>query len=212
MPSRLMPSRLMVDAQLEALARLERQHLACGDLDAVPRLWIAPPPRGLAADAEVAEAHDLDILALLEAAEDDVEQRFHHRGGLPFRQPVGRHRVDEIVLRQCGHLPSIGMGSRPPWTQAGAPSATGNPSATLTEAARRSFTSARPSLSAEGSEAAVTGSTSGCWSRTSAPLPVSGSPGAPLPRARREPAEPSSGPDSRRPARRGRSGRIRRRP
>src|SRR6266511_4348829 len=90
-------SRLLVDPLLETLARLERQHLARGDLDAVPRLGIASTARSLPPDAKVAEADDLHILALLEAAEDDVEQRFHHRGGLSLGQPVGRHRVDEIV-------------------------------------------------------------------------------------------------------------------
>src|SRR5262245_46957306 len=122
-----------VDPQLEALARLERQHLPRGDLDAVAGLRIAPAARQLLANAEVAEAHDLHILALLEAAEDDVEQRFHHRGVLPLRQCVGGHRVDEIVLRQSGHPPSIGMDSRTHCTYAGAPSATGSPSTSGTE-------------------------------------------------------------------------------
>src|SRR5262245_57732732 len=98
--------RVLVDPLLETLARLERQHLACGDLDAVPRLGIASTPRSLSPDAEVAKADDLHVLALLEAAEDDVEQRLHHRGGLSLGQPVGRYRVNEIVLRQSCHLPS----------------------------------------------------------------------------------------------------------
>src|SRR5262249_28553876 len=104
---------LLVDPLLEALARLERQHLACGDLDAVPRLGVASTPRSLPPDAEVAEAYDLHVLALLEAAEDDVEQRLDYRGGLPLGQAVGGHRVDEIVLRQCCHLPSIRIGTGP---------------------------------------------------------------------------------------------------
>jgi hypothetical protein len=41
-------------------------------------LGISPASRRLAADAEVPEADDLHVLALLEAAEDDVEHGFDH--------------------------------------------------------------------------------------------------------------------------------------
>src|SRR6266540_2766877 len=89
---------LLVDPDLQALARLEGEHLPGRDLDAVAGLRVAAAPRGFAADAKVAEPDDLDVLALLEASEDDVEQRLHHRGRLPLGQAVGRHRVDEIVF------------------------------------------------------------------------------------------------------------------
>src|SRR5215470_13719940 len=104
--------RLVVDAELQPLARLEGQHLPGGDLDAVARLRVAAAPGRLAPDAEVTEPDDLHVFALLEAPEDDVEQRLHHRGGLPLGEPVGRHRIDEVILRQCRHLPSNGIESR----------------------------------------------------------------------------------------------------
>src|SRR4029077_12502465 len=97
-------SRLGVDPELQALARLERQHLSRGDLDAVTGLGIAAAARRLLADPEMAEADDLHIFPLLEAAEDDVEQRLHHRSRLPLGQPVSRHRVDQIILGQRRHL------------------------------------------------------------------------------------------------------------
>src|SRR5262245_46225326 len=63
---------LRVDPQLQALALLERQHLACGDLDAVAGLRIPPPPGQLLADAEMSEPDDLHVFTLLEAPEDYV--------------------------------------------------------------------------------------------------------------------------------------------
>src|SRR5919106_677630 len=104
-------SRFREDPLLEPLAGLEREHLAGRDLDAVARLRIPPAPRGLAADAEVTEAHDLDVLALLEAPEDDVEDRLHDRRRLPLRQAVIRHRVDQIVLGHCEASPPPGAGA-----------------------------------------------------------------------------------------------------
>src|SRR6266852_4635757 len=69
----------------------------------------------------------LHVFALLEAPEDDVEQRLHHRRGLPLGQSMGRHRVDEIILRQCRHLPSIGIDSRSRSALAPAPLALSEP-------------------------------------------------------------------------------------
>src|SRR4029077_10563230 len=114
-------SRLGVDPELQALARLERQHLSRGDLDAVTGLGIAAAARRLLADPEMAEADDLHIFPLLEAAEDDVEQRFHHRSRLPLGQPVSRHRVDQSVLGQRRHLPSSGYLAGPCVTKPACP-------------------------------------------------------------------------------------------
>src|SRR5439155_1187923 len=104
-----------VDPLLQALAGLEGEHLARGDLDAVAGLRVATAPRGLAPDAEVAEADDLDVLALLEAAKDDVEDRLDHRGRLPLRQAVVGDRVDQIVLghREASPPPGCPVTGRP---------------------------------------------------------------------------------------------------
>src|SRR3989440_156576 len=103
-----------VDPLLETLAGLEREDLARRDLDGVTRLGIAAPPRRLAADAEVAEADDLDVLALLEAAEDDVEDRLDHRRGLALAQSVRGNGVDQIVLGHGGDSPPRRDGYGPP--------------------------------------------------------------------------------------------------
>ncbi len=57
---------------------------------------------------EMAEADDLHVLALLEAPEDGVEHRLHHRGRLTLRQAVERDGVDEIVLRHSVPSPPPG--------------------------------------------------------------------------------------------------------
>src|SRR3989442_11648502 len=103
-----------VDALLEAFAGLEGEDLARGDLDGVARLRIAAPPRRLAPDAEVSEADDLDVLALLEAAEDDVEHRFDHGRGLALAQPVRGNGVDQVVLGHGGDSPPRRDGYDPP--------------------------------------------------------------------------------------------------
>jgi hypothetical protein len=100
-----------IDPLLQPLARLERQHLARGDLDAVPGLRIAPAPGGLLADAEVAEAHDLHILALLEAVEDDVEDGLHDRRRLPLGKTVRGDGIHQVVLGHGGPSPCHGLAS-----------------------------------------------------------------------------------------------------
>src|SRR5262249_16788374 len=82
------------------------------DLDAVAGLRIAPAARELLTDPEVPEPHDLHVLTLLETAEDGREERFDDRRRLPFRETVGGHCIDQVVLGQCLHLPSAGTDSR----------------------------------------------------------------------------------------------------
>src|SRR2546426_835721 len=71
--------RLCVDPLFEPLARLEREHLACRDLDGLAGLWIPAAPRRLPADPEMTEAHDLHVFTLLEAPKNNVEDRLDDR-------------------------------------------------------------------------------------------------------------------------------------
>src|SRR2546429_9614820 len=98
----------------ESMCGFELEAFARRELDGVTRRGIAAPPRRLAADAEVAEADDLDVLALLEAAEDDVEDRLDHRRGLALAQPVRGNGVDQIVLGHGGDSPPRRDGYGPP--------------------------------------------------------------------------------------------------
>src|SRR2546425_8416195 len=61
----------------------------------------------------MAEPHDLHVLALFEAPEDDVEDRLHNGCRLALRQAVRRHCVDQIVLRHLIlHLPRLTLPTR----------------------------------------------------------------------------------------------------
>src|SRR5207249_4773862 len=105
-------SRRRVDPLFEPLAWFEGEHLARGDLDRFAGLGIPPAPRCLATDAEMTEADDLHVLALLEAAKDDVEDRLYHRRRLPLREPVVGHGIDYIVLRHGWKSPPPGDAAR----------------------------------------------------------------------------------------------------
>src|SRR5689334_10410646 len=64
-----------VERRLEDLAGPEGQHPPSGDLDLLARLRIAPHPRLLLADLEVAEAGDLDLVPPLQRLLHRVEHQ-----------------------------------------------------------------------------------------------------------------------------------------
>src|SRR2546422_5645401 len=71
---------------LQHLARLEGEHATAGDDDLVARLRIAALARTLLVDHEVAEAGDLDLLAPLEPALHQLEDRLHDVRRLLLRE------------------------------------------------------------------------------------------------------------------------------
>src|SRR5438132_3256396 len=71
---------------LEHLARLEGEHAAARDDDLFAGLRVATLARALLVHDEVAEAGDLDLLAALEAALHQLEDRLHHLRRLLLRE------------------------------------------------------------------------------------------------------------------------------
>src|SRR5574343_483839 len=67
---------------LELLAGVEGDHVAGLDGDGLACARVAPGPRCLAPDVEVAEARELDVLAGDELVTDDFEEGLDHVLGL----------------------------------------------------------------------------------------------------------------------------------
>ncbi len=93
-----------IEGVLEDLAGLEGEDTAGADGDLLARLRIAPDPRVLVAHDEVAEAGDLDLLALLQRLLDRVED------GL---DDFGRFLLREAAYLLVDVLDDVGLGHRP---------------------------------------------------------------------------------------------------
>src|SRR5215211_2466954 len=76
----------LVDQLLQLLARLEVRDLLRGHFNLLPRLRIAAGAGLAAAQAEAAEAAELDLLAGAEGVDDGVEDDVDDRLGLLLRQ------------------------------------------------------------------------------------------------------------------------------
>src|SRR6267378_7808622 len=84
---------------LQHLRGPEGQHAARADLDLLPGLRVAADARALLADDEVAEARELDLLALLERVLDGVEHHLDDLGALLLGEPdFLAHALDHVGL------------------------------------------------------------------------------------------------------------------
>jgi len=84
---------------LQHLRGTEGQHAARADLDLLAGLGVAADARALLADDEVAEAGELDLLALLERVLDGVEHHLDDLGALLLGEPdLLAHALDHVGL------------------------------------------------------------------------------------------------------------------
>src|SRR4051794_2052621 len=103
--ARRLPSSV-VERVLEHLARLERQHATRADRDLLASLRVATRARVLVAHHEVAEAGDLDLLALFQGLLDGVEDALDDLGRFLLGKAPDLlvDRLDDIGL---GHIKPI---------------------------------------------------------------------------------------------------------
>src|SRR5579864_128129 len=115
-------SALAVQQLAQLLARLEVGDAFRRHLHLVAGLRVAPGARAAVADAEAAEASELDLLAILERVDDAVEHRVDDDLGVllgQLRRPS--HFLDQLGLghavlqRHRRHLPPLSS----EWTPAG---------------------------------------------------------------------------------------------
>src|SRR5262249_48171633 len=93
------PALALVQRVLQPLRGPERQHTARADLDLLARLRVAADARLLLADDEVAEARELDLLALFKGVLEGVEDHLHDLGGLLLGEPhLAAHALDDVGL------------------------------------------------------------------------------------------------------------------
>src|SRR5688500_8126845 len=94
--TRKAPGRLL-DLVLERVARGELRHLGCWYVDPLLGLWVDPLPGVALLHVELAEARDLDLLAVLEAVRHDFGERVEE----PLGVALGGVRLASDLLYQC---------------------------------------------------------------------------------------------------------------
>src|ERR687897_2995947 len=87
----------LLDLVLECVARGELRHLGCRYVDPLLGLRVDPLPRVALLNVELAEACDLDLLAVLEAVGHDLGERVEELLGVA----LGGVRLAGDLLYQC---------------------------------------------------------------------------------------------------------------
>src|ERR687889_1903089 len=87
----------LLDLVLERVARGELRHLGCRYVDPLLGLRVDPLPGVALLNVELAEARDLDLLAVLEAVRHDLGERVEE----PLGVALGGVRLAGDLLYQC---------------------------------------------------------------------------------------------------------------
>src|ERR687893_2296941 len=87
----------LLDLVLERVARSELGHLGCWYVDPLLGLRVDPLPGVALLNVELAEARDLDLLAVLEAVRHDLGERVEE----PLGVALGGVRLAGDLLYQC---------------------------------------------------------------------------------------------------------------